>query len=126
MGNRSYGAGFLGARHQPLVVTDPARGVQNLKPFVDNNEFAERVGLLEQMEQGFFRTYKATSINDHRTTYQRAVQLMRSKPVRANRSILSPPGAMRERSGSTRRSAGVREATCSSCRSRSSPQACTH
>src|SRR4051812_41537748 len=26
VGNRSYGAGFLGAKHQPLVVADPARG----------------------------------------------------------------------------------------------------
>src|SRR5690349_17942169 len=43
VGNRSYGAGFLGARHQPLVVADPARGVQNLKPFVDNKEFGDRV-----------------------------------------------------------------------------------
>ena len=34
IGNRSYGAGFLGARHQPLVVNDPARGVENLKPLV--------------------------------------------------------------------------------------------
>jgi hypothetical protein len=83
VGNRSYGAGFLGARHQPLVVNDPSRGVQNLKPLVDNKEFTERIGLLEQMEQGFFRTYKANSINDHRTTYQRAVQLMRSKEAKA-------------------------------------------
>jgi hypothetical protein len=83
VGNRSYGAGFLGARHQPLIVTDPAKGVQNLKPLVDNKEFSDRLGLLEQMEQGFFHSYKATSIGDHRTTYQRAVQLMRSKEAKA-------------------------------------------
>jgi hypothetical protein len=90
VGNRSYGAGFLGARHQPLIVTDPARGVQNLKPLVDNKEFSDRLGLLEQMEQGFFRSYKATSIGDHRTTYQRAVQLMRSKEAKAFDLALEP------------------------------------
>jgi hypothetical protein len=90
VGNRSYGAGFLGTRHQPLVVNDPARGVENLRPLVDNKEFAERFSLLEQMEQGFFRTYKATSIGDHRTTYNRAVQLMKSKEAKAFNLSLEP------------------------------------
>src|SRR5947207_6606845 len=27
----NYGAGFLGAKHQPLVVGDPTKGVENLK-----------------------------------------------------------------------------------------------
>src|ERR671939_622853 len=52
IGNRTYGSGFLGARHQPLVVNDPTRGVENLKPLVDGGQFDERVGLLEEMEQG--------------------------------------------------------------------------
>jgi hypothetical protein len=101
VGNRSYGAGFLGARHQPLVVTDPARGVQNLKPSVDNKEFGERFSLLEQMEQGFFRTHKATSIGDHRTTYERAVQLMRSKEAKAFDLSLEP-AAVRDAYGRTK------------------------
>jgi hypothetical protein len=32
IGNSPYGAGFLGARYQPVGVPDPARGVQGLKP----------------------------------------------------------------------------------------------
>jgi hypothetical protein len=90
VGNRSYGAGFLGSRHQPLVVNDPAKGVENLKPLVPGKEFGDRVGLLEAMEQGFFRTYKATSIGDHKTTYQRAVQLMQSKEAKAFDLSLEP------------------------------------
>jgi hypothetical protein len=101
VGNRGYGAGFLGARHQPLIVNDPAKGVQNLKPLVDNKEFADRLGLLEQMEQGFFRSYKATSIGDHRTTYQRAVQLMRSKEAKAFDLALEP-AASKEAYGRTK------------------------
>ena len=34
IGNRSYGSGFLGPKHQPLLVTDPARGVENLNAVV--------------------------------------------------------------------------------------------
>src|SRR2546421_2221762 len=34
-GKSNYGAGFLGVRHQPLIVTDPNRGVANLAPLDD-------------------------------------------------------------------------------------------
>jgi uncharacterized protein (DUF1501 family) len=83
VGNRSYGSGFLGARHQPLNVVDPTKGVENLKAAVDANQFGERVGLLEDMEQGFFRQYKAGSAKAHQTTYARAVSLMQSKQAKA-------------------------------------------
>src|SRR5438270_12765280 len=34
VGNRTYGPGFLAARHQPLVVSDPTRGGEHLKALV--------------------------------------------------------------------------------------------
>src|SRR5262245_34133005 len=73
VGNRAYGAGVLGAAHQPLIVTDPARGVENLKPLVDAGQFDSRVGLLEEMEKAFYKDYQAAAGSAHRTTYQRAV-----------------------------------------------------
>ena len=33
-GKNGYGAGFLGVRHQPLIVDDPSKGVENLSPLV--------------------------------------------------------------------------------------------
>src|SRR6185295_16394267 len=38
VGNRSYGSGFLGPRHQPLVVNDAAKGVENLRAMVDEKK----------------------------------------------------------------------------------------
>jgi hypothetical protein len=93
VGNRSYGAGFLGAHHQPLIVADPTRGVENLKPLVNEKQFDSRVGLLEEMEQAFFREYKAGAGSDHRTTYERAVTLMKSKEARAFDLALEPAGS---------------------------------
>jgi hypothetical protein len=83
VGNRNYGAGFLGARHQPLIVNDPTRGVEGLKALVSEKQFDERVELLKEMESAFFREYKAGSSADHRTTYERAVTLMKSKEAKA-------------------------------------------
>src|SRR5689334_5117356 len=71
VGNSAYGAGFLGARHQPLIVTDPDRGVANLAPLDGMRQFDKRVGLLEDLDADFARAKNATVVNDHRTTYQR-------------------------------------------------------
>jgi uncharacterized protein (DUF1501 family) len=77
VGNRSFGAGFLGPRHQPLIVNDPARGVENLRSTLNTQQFDNRVGLLDELEQGFNRTHQASLAQAHRTTVNRAVTLMR-------------------------------------------------
>src|SRR5947208_3573296 len=43
VGKGAYGAGFLAARHQPLIVNDPDRGVANLAPLGDMQQFGQRV-----------------------------------------------------------------------------------
>jgi len=83
IGARSFGSGFLGPRYQPLTISNPAKGVENLKAAVSDGEFNERIGLLEEMEVGFYKDYKASSIEAHQTTYQRAVDLMKSKEIKA-------------------------------------------
>jgi hypothetical protein len=98
---RSYGAGFLGVRHAPLVVNDPARGVENLKSMVGGGRFDDRLGLLQEMEQAFYRDYKSDASADHRTTYQRAVTLMQSKEAKAFDLSLEPASS-REAYGSSR------------------------
>src|SRR5947208_25215 len=83
IGNRSFGSGFLGPKHQPLIVSDPARGVQDLAPLVAAKQFDNRVSLLQELEAAFYHDYQADSINDHKTTYARAVSMMRSKEAKA-------------------------------------------
>jgi hypothetical protein len=99
-GKNSYGAGFLGVRHQPLVVTEPAKGVKNLAPREGPPQFANRVGLLEELEAGFARTKKAPLIQDHLTTYQQAVTLMRSREARAF-DLAQEPASARTAYGNT-------------------------
>ena len=83
IGGRSYGSGFLGPKHQPMLITDPNRGVEDLKTAVSNSQFDNRVGLLGQMDKAFHREYGADAITDHKTTYERAVKLMQSKEAKA-------------------------------------------
>jgi len=90
VGNRAYGSGFLGARHQPLVVNDPARGVENLRTGVTSGQFDSRVGLLNELESGFQRNHNANTAQAHSTTINRAVTLMRDTGTRAFDISLEP------------------------------------
>lgn len=90
IGNRSYGSGFLGPKHQPLNVTDPSKGIESLKALVSGSRFDQRMSLLEEMEAGFYRQYRAAAAFDHHTTYRRAVQLMQSKEAKAFDLSLEP------------------------------------
>jgi hypothetical protein len=83
IGNRSYGSGFLGPKYQPLNVQDAARGVEDLKALVSDKQFENRIGLLQDMEKAFQGEYRAGTILDHKTTYERAVKLMHSKESKA-------------------------------------------
>jgi uncharacterized protein (DUF1501 family) len=101
IGQRSYGSGFLGARHQPLIVNDPARGVENLRTGVDSAQFNSRVGLLDELEQGFHSTHNAQTAEAHRTTIARAVTLMRDSGTQAF-DISREPAAARSAYGSSK------------------------
>ncbi len=70
--------GFRGPRHQPLVLADPAKGLENLKPVVPADDFNDRLSVLEKLEQNFARTYPGPASDAHRTTLGRTVQLLRS------------------------------------------------
>ncbi len=99
IGNRSYGAGFLGPKYQPLIVTDPSKGVEDLKAAVTDKKFADRTSLLDQMEKAFYHEYQATAAVDHKTAIDRAVKLMHSKQAKAF-DLSGEPAKAKEQYGS--------------------------
>jgi len=101
IGNRSYGSGFLGPRHQPLVVVDPNRGVENLRSAVQTTQFNSRLGLLDELESNFHRTHQEGLGIAHRTTVQRAVTLMRDQGAAAF-DLTREPSASRSAYGTGR------------------------
>lgn len=93
-----YSSGFLGTQYQPLIVQNPAQGVANLQPLVGLDRFNNRLSMLEEMEQGFLGTYHADAGSAHRTTYQRAVQMLKSREAQAF-NISSEPQSVRSAYG---------------------------
>ena len=96
------GSGFLGPRYQPLAVPAPERGVQNLRSALADSQFSNRVNLLDELEQGFLHTHpNAHPAAAHRTTYQRAVTLMRDRGARAF-DLSAEPQSVRTSYGGSR------------------------
>jgi hypothetical protein len=85
--------GYRGPKHQPLALRDLSKGLENVQPAVADDEFKERVAVLNRLEQGFARTYKAGPAEAHRTTLGQALELMRSDTARAFDQSLEPAAA---------------------------------
>lgn len=99
--DRSHGPGFIGTRHQPLYVTNPSKGVENLAAPGASEQVEARLNLLDELEQGFARDYRSPISHDHKTVYGRAVQMMRSSKAKAF-DITQESAEMRERYGKNR------------------------
>jgi uncharacterized protein (DUF1501 family) len=70
--------GYRGPLHQPLALTDPAKGLSNLHPTVAADEFDKRVSILDELEQGFARTHNGAAADERRAALGRTLRLMRS------------------------------------------------
>lgn len=88
--NKGTQSGYLGSKHSPLLIKDPKLGVENLKPSGDLRQFDQRMNLLKQVEEGFYKIYPVTPAEAHLTTLQGAAQMMQSKEARAYDISLEP------------------------------------
>ncbi|MGH2574312.1 MAG: DUF1501 domain-containing protein, partial [Ignavibacteria bacterium] len=81
----SYSAEFLGKEFSPYVVKDVNKPLQNINKFgsVDDNRFSQRIELLNDMENGFYKEKGLDDINEHKIIYDKTVKMMNSPLVKA-------------------------------------------
>jgi hypothetical protein len=77
------GPGFLGPVHAPLIVPDPAKGVDNLKPNHGMEAFDRQASVLAEMEKSFLDRKRMDPALAHQSTYNAAVTLMHSEKAKA-------------------------------------------
>jgi hypothetical protein len=111
----AYGPGFLGPQYAPLVVGENAvnfgapQGQENIDQLLKVEDLAlpgdinekrssARVRLLDDLEDEFLAGRGGIATESHRTAYQRAVTMMRSKAARAFNLDEEPP-ALRDAYG---------------------------
>ena len=79
------GGGFFEAACQPLLLNDPARGLQNSRRPVSLSEsdFDYRLDLSAKLDQGFQRAYNYTNVKAYADVYNDAIKVMKSEDLDA-------------------------------------------
>jgi hypothetical protein len=87
IGNRQAmaGSGFLGMHVAPFMVANPMQMPSNvaLPQNVKPDRFGRRLGLLESLEQDFADAGGGPRVEDHKTLYASAAQMVRSPRLKA-------------------------------------------
>lgn len=91
---------YLGPRHAPVPVNDPARGMENLRPAVALEQFDDGASLLSDFEASFQSRRPSTAAAAHQANLRRAVQLIHSDKMRAF-EIEREPAVIRAGYGAT-------------------------
>jgi uncharacterized protein (DUF1501 family) len=102
VGNRAstIGSGFLGMHVAPFVVANPSQMPSNaeLPRGVNNQRFNRRLGLLQDLEEDFAQAGGKPRVEDHRSLYGNASQMVLSPRLKAF-DVGQEKDAVRERYG---------------------------
>ncbi len=79
------GGGFFEAAFQPLLLNDPARGLQNsrMPGKLSESDFNYRLGLSSQLDQGFQQSYNYKGVKAYAEVYKDAIKVMKSEDLDA-------------------------------------------
>lgn len=90
------GGGYLGPRHNGLILRDITSGLENSRPGADG--FDDRIALADRLAQQFQRTAPVPAVAAQRSAYQGALELMRSSRSQAF-DLSREPDRIRDRYG---------------------------
>lgn len=98
-----YSGGFLGATHDPFVVKDPMKPVEDISypAQMDTHRFRERLKMLRTIEKDFIAKRTGRSTEAHEAIYKKADELINSPKIDAFR-LDEEPLAVQEAYGMNR------------------------
>ncbi|TDU72862.1 uncharacterized protein (DUF1501 family) [Prosthecobacter fusiformis] len=98
--SRHPGAGFFESRFSPLMINDPASGINNVRPldWFTEDRFASRLSLAKKLDQKFASTYDVKNVRAYSDMYDDAVKMMKSEELKAF-DLDAEPDALREKYG---------------------------
>lgn len=81
----SYSAEFLGKEFSPYVIKDVKKPLQNINRYasVDDNRFNERIKLLNEIDDNFYKEKGLDDIKEHKLIYEKSVKMMNSPLIKA-------------------------------------------
>ena len=98
----AFTSGFLSAEHDPFVVSDPTKPIEDLKypPQMDARRFEQRLRMLTDLEKDFLKKHANRSTEAHQAIYKKADKLINSPHAKAF-DLSNEPLAVREAYGMT-------------------------
>jgi hypothetical protein len=83
--SRHPGAGFFDASAAPLIVSNPAAGLQDVRPpaGLSQSDLDYRLALASKLDQGFRSTYQYDNLKAYSAIYADAVSMMKSQDLKA-------------------------------------------
>ena len=80
-----FSAGILGAKHDPFVVNDPRKPIDDLKypEQMDRRRFHQRLKMLRDIEKDFLKNRSGRSTEAHQAIYKKADKLINSPSAKA-------------------------------------------
>jgi uncharacterized protein (DUF1501 family) len=101
--SRHPGAGFFESRFTPLMLNDPASGINNVRPlnWFTEDRFSSRLNLAKKLDQKFASTYDVKNVRAYSDMYDDAVKMMKSEELMAF-DLDAEPDALREKYGRDR------------------------
>ncbi|MCB1226381.1 MAG: DUF1501 domain-containing protein [Verrucomicrobiales bacterium] len=95
--SRHPGSGFFGASVAPLIVNNPAGGLQDVRvPHgLQQSDLDDRLGLAARLDQGFKAQYDYANLSAHGDVYRDALKMMKSEDLDAF-DINQEPAEMHE------------------------------
>ncbi len=96
----TYSGGFLGAAHDPFVINDPMRSMEDFSypAQMDTHRFRARLKMLRAIEEDFIAKRIGRSTEAHEAVYKKADQLINSPKIDAFQ-LNDEPLAVREAYG---------------------------
>ncbi|MBI1922925.1 DUF1501 domain-containing protein, partial [Candidatus Poribacteria bacterium] len=99
----TFSSGFLKAEHDPFVVSDPMKPIEDLKypQQMDARRFRQRLQMLSELEEDFLKKRTNRSTEAHEAIYKKADKLINSPYAKAF-DLSDEPMALREAYGMNR------------------------
>ena len=99
----TFTGGFLGAKHDPFVVNDPMKPIDDLKypSQMDSRRLSQRLKMLSDLEKSFLAKRSGRSTEAHQAIYKKADKLINSPHTKAF-ELSEEPVAVREAYGMNR------------------------
>ena len=96
----TFTGGFLGAAHDPFLVSNPMKPIEDLRypSQMDRHRFRQRLKMLKDLEKDFLKKRNTRSTEAHQAVYKKADKLINSPNAKAF-SLNDEPTALREAYG---------------------------